>query len=127
MKMTYSNTITTVLLSLLCLVSTTGFTGCAEGAGRAKENSGNEYYLSASGSDLGTGSSDSPWKTIEKLNSINLKPGDAVYFEGGSTFEGTIILGPDDSGNPERNVVIGSFGSGRATISGGTREGLSAE
>jgi hypothetical protein len=116
----------TALIALLILISAVVLTGCREYAAGSKEYGGNKYYLSASGNDLDDGSFEKPWRTLEKLNTVSLKPGDAVYFEGGSTFEGTILLGPDDSGKPEQNVVIGSFGSGRATINGGTREGLSA-
>jgi hypothetical protein len=45
------------------------------------------YYVSPSGSDSDAGtSSGTPFKSIAKINSLNLNPGDNVLFEGGQTF-----------------------------------------
>jgi hypothetical protein len=41
-------------------------------------------------------------------------PGDAVYFRGGQTFDGTLAL--PGGGSDAKLVIVGSFGGGRATI-----------
>ena len=50
------------------------------------------YYLSVSGNDKNAGTKMQPWKTIQKLNSIPLKPGDKVLFKAGEIFSGTIQI-----------------------------------
>src|SRR5688572_21626801 len=85
------------------------------------------YYLSPSGDDNNTGISPvTAWKTIQKLNTVQLHPGDSVLFEGGSIFTGTILLEADDSGTPTQPVFIGSYGAGRALIQAGDDFGIKA-
>ena len=49
------------------------------------------YYISPNGNDNAAGTSAStPWKTINRLNTVALAPGDVVLFEGGQTFSGKI-------------------------------------
>ena len=87
----------------------------------------NTYYLSPSGDDANSGLSiSSAWKTIQKLNTINLLPDDSVLFEGGSSFTGNIYLDVNDAGTPMQPVFIGSYGNGRATIFGGNSIGILA-
>ena len=74
------------------------------------------YYISATGNNLNDGSMNAPWRTIGKVNGQSFQPGDHVYFEGGSTFLGTIHLNMDDQGTSENPIVISSYGSGKATI-----------
>jgi len=100
--------------------------GCIKTGFDMDKNSGTKYYISLSGNDNDTGSKNKPWQSIEKLNSIALNPGDAVYFMGGSTFYGTIILDSLASGNDEKHVLITSYGEEKAIIHGGAREGLVA-
>lgn len=93
---------------------------------------GSDYYFSAVGNDLtGDGSSASPWKSISKLNSLDLEPGDNVLLRAGDTFAGNILLGANDSatdangvfsGNP---IYFGAYGVGpRPVISSATGNGL---
>ena len=85
------------------------------------------YYLSASGNDSASGiSAATAWKTIQKLNTIQLHPGDSVLFEGGSVFSGTIVLEADDAGTQTQPVFIGSYGAGRAVIQAGSGFGIRA-
>ena len=55
-----------------------------------------------------------------------LHPGDAVYFQGGSTYHGTLALNSDDSGTGKSPVVISSYGREKAIIHGGTQHSLVA-
>lgn len=68
---------------------------------------GTTYYISAKGSNDNSGiSKDSPFKTIDALDGIKLKSGDAVLFERGSIFRLSRSL------NCESGVIYGSYGSG---------------
>ena len=47
------------------------------------------YYFAANGNDNNSGTtSSSPWQSLNKLNSLNLQPGDNVLFRSGDTFYG---------------------------------------
>ncbi len=74
------------------------------------------YYLSSSfGDDNFSGIyPDSAWKTLEKLNSITLFPGDSVLLKSNDVFYGTIIL--SNSGNFSLPIYFGKFGSGSLPI-----------
>lgn len=88
---------------------------------------GATYFLSPNGSDSNSGTAtNAPWKTIAKVNSLSLKPGDKVLFEGGKIFSGNLVLDASDGGSSTNAVVIGSYGSGRAVIKAGLGNGLFA-
>src|SRR5688500_4863493 len=87
------------------------------------------YYLSATtGNDGNAGtSSASPWRSIAKLNALDLNPGDSVFFEGGGTYNGTFTLTQEDLGTSAAPIAISSYGTGRATINGGNDDGIFAK
>ncbi len=69
---------------------------------------GREYYFSnVTGNDTYDGSREHPWKTLDKLNSMTLQPGDTVYLDAKSTWEGQIIL--DDSGLDGMPITITKY------------------
>ncbi len=72
------------------------------------------YYLDdLAGDDNNKGTSvSSPWKSIEKMNQILLKPGDSVLFRRGGNWTENLI--PAGSGLPGRRIVIGAYGKGQA-------------
>jgi parallel beta-helix repeat protein len=77
---------------------------------------GTIYYVSATGSDSNSGTSPAEaWKTVYRVNSAHLNPGDGVLFRGGDTF-GDQVLMPDSSGVSARPIVYGSYGGGVATL-----------
>src|SRR5690606_34426548 len=78
----------------------------------------NTYYVSASGNDKNSGlTPNDAWRTIDKVNKTVVKPGDAVLFEGGKTFEGPLEFRSEDgNGGSVAPVTVSSYGSGRATI-----------
>ena len=93
----------------------------------------NIYYVdaSATGNDSANGLSPStPWKTIAKVNSSTFQPGDTILFAGGQTFTGGLAFTATSwnrtaaATNP---ITIGSYGTGRATISSGTTYGFISE
>jgi hypothetical protein len=72
---------------------------------------GADYYLSATGNDQYTGTApDSAWRSLERLNSAQLEPGDRVFFEGGSTFWGGVMFEPEDTGSDVAPIVMTSYG-----------------
>lgn len=85
------------------------------------------YYIDAqSGNDTNPGTLKRPLKTIEKVNSLQLKAGNSVFFAGKQTFAGTIKLS-GLAGTEEEPIVIGSYGDGRAVINGGNETSINAD
>ncbi len=83
------------------------------------------YYISPSGNDIHSGTSaQTAWRTIDKVNAIDLNPGDKVLFQGNHDYPGNLLLTAEDAGTPKQPVVIGSYGSGRATIKAGDGSGV---
>ena len=75
------------------------------------------YYLSPSGNDAAAGTSPaSAWRSLGRASRAILKPGTRLLLQGGSEFTGKLTLNERDAGRAARPVVIGSYGSGVATI-----------
>lgn len=77
---------------------------------------GRKIYVSNLGDDKNNGlSEDKPIKTISKVNSLSIKPGDNILFKKGETFKGMIsftsLIGEDD--NP---ITFASYGEGEKPI-----------
>jgi hypothetical protein len=66
----------------------------------------------------------SAWRTLDRASAAAFKPGDRLLLRAGQVFCGKLRLGPEDAGDPERPVTIGSFGEGRATIEAGLGYGV---
>ena len=73
-----------------------------------------------SGDDSYTGHEGSPWKTIAKVNAAALVPGDQVLFKRGETFSGK--LAPVTSGDANRYILYGVYGTGARPIIDGTAD-----
>jgi hypothetical protein len=84
-----------------------------------------DFYVSPSGSDVNPGTLAAPWQTTAKVSGTSFAAGDRVHFEGGQTFAGTVSLSADDVGTDAAPITIDSYGTGRATIDGGTGDGIS--
>jgi parallel beta-helix repeat protein len=81
------------------------------------------YYISSDGSDMNTGASSStPWKSIDKLNSVfsTLSPGDSILFRRGDTFYGTITI--SRSGTAIAPITIGAYGTGASPVITGFKD-----
>ena len=78
----------------------------------------NSYYIDNSGSDSNSGRSpSSPWKTLSRINSTALGPGDVVYLKRGSLWRETLVV--NGSGAPGAPITITAYGVGAPpTISG---------
>jgi hypothetical protein len=87
-----------------------------------------DYFIREDGNDESNGTStNSAWRTIERVNRDRFHPGDRVLFEAAASFEGNLRLTAEDAGTSNAPVVIGSFGGGRATILAGRQTGISVE
>lgn len=73
------------------------------------------HFVSAAGNDdTGDGTYAAPWKTLAKLNSHTLNPGDTVFLNKGDTWREGLVPGQSGtSGNP---ITITSYGTGDAPI-----------
>jgi hypothetical protein len=78
---------------------------------------GRNYYVAANGDDRWDGSRGHPWKTVQAIGSVTLKPRDSVFFRGGQVFAGT--LRPAGRGSATHPVWIGCYDGGAAVINGG--------
>lgn len=76
------------------------------------------YYVSASeGSDAYDGRSENtPWKSIAKVNSAQLAPGDSLLFRRGDVWKDAVLLYFMESGTAEQPIFIGSYGMGDRPI-----------
>lgn len=81
------------------------------------------YFSSTDGNDSRTNaqaqSSSTPWKSIDKLNSVftSLQPGDQVLFKRGDIFYGGINI--SKSGSAGAPIVFGAYGSGNKPVISG--------
>lgn len=88
---------------------------------------GTNYYVSPGGDDAASGTLERPWRSIDRVNRVKLRPGDCVSFEGGKTFIGTLLLDAGDNGTGDRKVELTSYGLGTATIDGRNGWGIKVE
>ncbi len=88
-----------------------------------------DYHVdSERGDDRADGSApESAWRSLEKVRSIELKPGDRLLFKAGARWQG--VLQPRGSGTAEAPVRIGRYGEGPAPRidGGGTRDAVLLE
>ncbi len=69
------------------------------------------YYVSPAGSDSNAGTSPgAPWKTIARINSAALRPGDTVYLQRAGLWRET--LAPCCGGAPGAPVIFTGYGTG---------------
>ena len=87
--------------------------------------SATDYYVSPRGNDKSSGSASSPWKTIARVNKGHYVGGDRIFFQGASTFTGTLGFSSTSGGTASHPVLVSSYGTGRATISAGSGRGIS--
>lgn len=76
------------------------------------QKQGRNYYFDArQGNDNADGLNEySAWKSLEKLNDVQLQAGDSLLFRRGSVFEGIIEISAQ--GNAGKRIVIDAYGKG---------------
>ncbi len=91
--------------ALMCLCLS-----AAQGSERGAKVGSTYYVSSASGSDSNDGlSPKSPWRTLDRVNSAILKPGDRVLFRRGDLWRGQLR---PISGDETGRVTYGAYGEG---------------
>ena len=84
----------------------------------AAASTGTTYYVSSTHGDDGNAGTDKghPWKTLDKVNAIatDLKPGDSVLLERGSTFRDQYLHIKDTSGTADAPITIADYGEASA-------------
>jgi hypothetical protein len=82
------------------------------------------YYVSQMGDDSNPGTMAKPFKTLQKINSIHIEPGDSIYLKGEEIFQGTLSL--TINGTSDKPVLITSYENknGNAVIDGENREAI---
>ncbi|WP_430814977.1 T9SS type A sorting domain-containing protein [Carboxylicivirga sp. RSCT41] len=74
-----------------------------------------DYYVSSSeGDDGNNGSIDAPFKTLQKISQVPLKPGNTVNFKCGDRFDGHFVV--NGSGTNEEPITITYYGDGEKPI-----------
>ncbi len=72
------------------------------------------YVDSASGSDANPGTEALPWKTVAKVNSTALKPGQSVGFKRNGVWREQLIS--PSSGTPDSPITFGAYGEGALPV-----------
>src|SRR6185437_5872170 len=74
------------------------------------------YYVSSStGNDNNSGTDpSSAWQSINKVNSVSLRPGDNVLFMRGDSFYGGLVV--NNSGSSGNPITYSAYGSGAKPI-----------
>jgi parallel beta-helix repeat protein len=76
------------------------------------------YYVASTGSDINDGLSEaSPLQSLAKVNTLLVRPGDAVLFSRGDTFRGRLLI--NRSGTAGKPVRYGAYGSGSKPVLSG--------
>lgn len=80
------------------------------------------YYVdAANGEDANPGTTAAQaWRSLQRVNSVVLRPGDELRFVAGGVWRGT--LAPQGAGEAGRPVIIGAFGPGSRPRIDGTDE-----
>ncbi|TAH27884.1 MAG: hypothetical protein EAZ07_00010, partial [Cytophagales bacterium] len=95
------------------------------------------FYVSPSGNDSNNGLSPATaWQTATQVGNYawntGFNPGDRILFQGNTTINGSIYFQRNqpsvgkNAGLPGNLIILGSYGSGTATISSGTSSGFYA-
>jgi parallel beta-helix repeat protein len=97
---------------------TTGTGGGGTGGGTTGGTTNKTYYFAANGSDANTGTvAGQPLKSLAKINTLSLQPGDQVLLRKGDIFTGSFLT--TQNGTAAAPVTIGAYGSGANPVISG--------
>src|SRR5687768_9830099 len=88
--------------------------------------SATDYFVSTAGADGNPGTQSAPWRSLARVNTLDLAPGDRVLLRAGDTFDGALVLDAFDAGTAAAPVTVTSYGNGRATIRTARGAGVTA-
>ena len=77
---------------VLVVVLMSVLAACSARTAESTPDIGKNYYIdSGSGDDNNNGTGENtPWETLDKVSGIIFQPGDNIYFERGSSYEGSV-------------------------------------
>ena len=76
------------------------------GSGGDNNDDQTNFYLSSIGNDSNNGTENNPWKSLSKLSSKQLSPGDSIFFKKGESFYGHFVV--NGSGSADKPIVFTS-------------------
>jgi len=79
----------------------------------------NSVFFAASGNDSNPCTQAAPCQTLAKASAMSYHPGTTININGGDTFLGELHIQRaqvPSGGDPNNPIIIGSYGTGRATI-----------
>lgn len=82
------------------------------------------YFISPGGNDRNSGTLHAAFKTIERINKLELHPGDSILFEGDHQYAGSLNIRLYNSGDQLHPLLISSYGKGIATLNSGNETGI---
>lgn len=83
------------------------------------------WFVSPQGNDENDGLSiQTAWKSLEKVNQLQLSPGDKVLLQGEGLFRGKLVLDENDRGTKQKPILIAAFGVGNAVIHAADSTGI---
>ena len=97
----------------------------AESVEAAKDNPVPTFYVSTQGDDSADGTTpEKAWKTLGRADQHKFLAGERLLLRGGDTFTGTFSLNAGEAGQAAKPVIVGSYGTGQATIKAGQTPGI---
>ncbi len=113
-------------ISMLCSLAVPGMHTDAAQSGGRQAKSGTTYYVSTlHGKDRNDGKSQkTPFYSIQKINHLDLQPGDRVLLECGSVFTDGYLHLFGQSGSEEAPIVIDKYGEGALPVIDTNGEGV---
>jgi hypothetical protein len=75
------------------------------------------YYVDPAGNDTNPGTISQPWKTVARVNTGPLAPGDSVFFARGGTWRETLSI--PSTGKSTGRITFDAFGSGAKPVISG--------
>ena len=111
-----------LLLTVIIIVSACGMLSLETFALSGSEYGdfgGTVYYVdNVTGNDENSGTSEgNSWKSLDKVNSVELEPGDQILFKSGGVWNGRIL--PQGSGEEGKPIIIGKYGGDTLPIING--------
>jgi hypothetical protein len=111
--LTWRRQLVPVALGLFALLTP----GATIAAGNAA--GGRDFFVSPAGNDANPGTSATvPWRTLAKVDSARLLPGDRIHLQGGARFDEPLAPYAGTAGTSTAPITFDSYGSGRATVAG---------
>ena len=98
-----------IVVSIVLLSVQTMILGCGD-VNQQQESSTIYYVNSENGNDSNTGfSQQSAFKTLNKISSIDINPGDKILLASGKTFKGSLQL-KNIKGTKDNPIIVSSYG-----------------